>query len=710
LSVSDFLPRPFLSLQEIVRLILARIPTWRTSQRLQAQLQSYGFSDFQADSSFQSYFLSLTSFLPEVVSDEEASVALKKAGFHVDQLKAIAPDNFAVPLEAALLRHFLSSISTQPLPDQLKEHIRALLDVTDISHLPFSGEYISARSMSRHFHLHIGPTNSGKTYSALKALSRAGTGAYAGPLRLLAHEVWERLNLGTVGDMNGKGRECNLVTGEERRIVDPDAGLISCTVEMLPISGPLGSPYDVVVVDEIQMMGDPQRGSAWTNVVMKLRAHEIHLCGDETTVGLLKRMVASFGGDQLTVHRYDRLTPLTVADKSLGSSYKGVRKGDCVVTFSRSGIFYVRREVESFAKKKCAMVYGALPPETRAEQARDFNDENGRAEVLVASDAVGMGLNLKIKRMIFSSLHKFNGKQDVPLSLTQIKQIAGRAGRFGMSTTTPDPHATPQLDLPSIAPDEKPSEGGIVTTFHESDLPILRSLLHQPLPPITRATLDVPFENMSALAALLPPETKFSELLDHVYSLVLVPPNMTLGSMQHKLPLAKVVEEFRSGLTLSEMDLLTYAPVNGRDPRALGVYHSLASTYASVGHVTLDNMFDSSGFYEQLRKMEKVINDLINPPSSREPQSQTQEKPKSVSQIISDNLPGMETLHKTLVLYIWLSYRREVSFPDREKALGYKERTEVVLEKCLEHLPGYQKKSGVKGMRGQGKVKPVYEK
>jgi len=250
--------------------------------------------------------------------------------------------------------------------------------------------------MSRHFHLHIGPTNSGKTYNALKALSKAERGAYAGPLRLLAHEVWERLNLGTVGDLNGKGRQCNLLTGEERRIVDPEAGLVSCTVEMLPLFGAGGDQagFDVVVIDEIQMLGDEQRGGAWTTAVLGLMAKEVHLCGDETTVELLQRLIGTLGGDTVTVHRYDRLTPLTVADESLNSNFNNVQAGDCIVTFSRTNIFAVKKLVEAQAGKKCAVVYGALPPETRAEQARDFNDEYGRAEVLVASDAVGMGLNL----------------------------------------------------------------------------------------------------------------------------------------------------------------------------------------------------------------------------------------------------------------------------------------------------------------------------
>jgi ATP-dependent RNA helicase SUPV3L1/SUV3 len=139
------------------------------------------------------------------------------------------------------------------------------------------------------------------------------------------------------------------------------------------------------------MMGDSHRGGSWTTAVLGLKAKEIHLCGDETTMDLLRSLVEPLG-DQLTVHRYNRLTPLVVADKSLNGEYAAVQPGDCIVTFSRTNIFAVKKAVEQTAGRKCAVVYGALPPETRAEQAREFNE--GRAEVLVASDAVGMGLNL----------------------------------------------------------------------------------------------------------------------------------------------------------------------------------------------------------------------------------------------------------------------------------------------------------------------------
>jgi ATP-dependent RNA helicase SUPV3L1/SUV3 len=396
LTPKAFQPTPPPPSRRLVDILLSRLPEWTQSQRALRKLEAYGLTD--AHRHLRRWADTVNDGLGGCESDEEASAALVGGGWdEVNLTQSFDRDGagFAGTLEAAFMRRFLTYCTTsERVSRPLKTHLKSLLDVTDLSRIAFTGDNTRARAMRRNFHLHIGPTNSGKTYSALKSLARATSGAYAGPLRLLAHEVWERLNLGTVGGLDGESKKCNLLTGEERRIVDPDAALLSCTIEMLPFGGPLGGQgYEVVVIDEIQMMGDPHRGGSWTKAVLGVRAKEVHLCGDQTTVDLLSTLITSLG-DTLTIHRYDRLTPLTVAEESLEGDFNKVEAGDCIVTFSRSNIFSVKKMIEEKTGRKCAVVYGALPPETRAEQARDFNDENGIAEVLVASDAVGMGLNL----------------------------------------------------------------------------------------------------------------------------------------------------------------------------------------------------------------------------------------------------------------------------------------------------------------------------
>ena len=246
--------------------------------------------------------------------------------------------------------------------------------------------YPRARGLQRKIFMHVGPTNSGKTYQALKRLEEAQNGAYAGPLRLLAHEVYTRLN--------AKGQPCVLVTGEERR--PPDNGQvitsknakIACTVEMMPTC-----ELEVAVIDEIQMIGNAERGWAWTEALLGCRAKEIHLCGEERTVPLIKELAALMG-DQIEVKHYTRLSPLAMAPNSLNGDLSKLEKGDCVVSFSIMGIHALRKQIQQRTGKKVAIVYGSLPPETRASQARLFNDPDNDYDYLVASDAVGMGLNL----------------------------------------------------------------------------------------------------------------------------------------------------------------------------------------------------------------------------------------------------------------------------------------------------------------------------
>ena len=245
--------------------------------------------------------------------------------------------------------------------------------------------YPTTRSLQRTIHLHVGPTNSGKTYHALKRLEQASSGLYAGPLRLLAHEVYTRLN--------AIGKTCNLLTGDERISHDSrdqaEPPMCSCTVEMVPVNRTL----DVAVVDEIQMIGHDQRGWAWTQAVLAIQAKELHLCGEERAVPIIQEIAAAIG-DKLHIHHYKRLSPLRTMSNSLNGKLKDLRKGDCVVVFSRMGIHSLKKDIEKATKKRVAVVYGSLPPETRAQQARLFNDPHNDYDILVASDAIGMGLNL----------------------------------------------------------------------------------------------------------------------------------------------------------------------------------------------------------------------------------------------------------------------------------------------------------------------------
>ena len=284
--------------------------------------------------------------------------------------------------------------------------------------------YPLARSMKRDIHVHVGPTNSGKTYNALQRLKGADSGVYCAPLRLLAWEVADVLN-------KKEGVKCDMITGQEKATTK-GAQHTACTVEMADVS----RPRDVAVIDEAHLMSDPHRGAAFTRAIIGLPARELHLCGDPAMVKLVERVAAELG-DDLTVHRYERLQPLRVLRKTF-DDVKHVESGDCLVAFSRRDVHRLKTEVEVRAKKRVCVIYGGLPPEARSRQAELFNnrEETGYG-VLIATDAIGMGLNLSIKRVIFTTMRKFAGP-DVGMRLLEppeVKQIAGRAGRDGMGRT-----------------------------------------------------------------------------------------------------------------------------------------------------------------------------------------------------------------------------------------------------------------------------------
>lgn len=278
-----------------------------------------------------------------------------------------------------------------------------------------------ARRKNRRVIYHMGPTNSGKTYNAIEALSKAKNGCYLAPLRLLASELYDTLN--------EKGAKTSLLTGEEVIEVD-DATHFSSTIEMAK----LHEDFECAVIDEIQMITDPQRGWAWTRALVSLNADEIHLCGDHSVFELVKQIL-TLTGDTLEVNSYERKTSLSVMNKNL--KLVDLEKNDALIVFSRRNALKYKRDLENLGFK-VSIVYGRLSPEVRREQARKFDE--GETDIMVSTDAIAMGMNLPVKRIVFSTLSKFINSKEYPISISEIKQIAGRAGRFqrfpeGFTTT-----------------------------------------------------------------------------------------------------------------------------------------------------------------------------------------------------------------------------------------------------------------------------------
>jgi len=331
--------------------------------------------------------------------------------------------------------------------------------------------YPVTRIMKRKFIYHGGPTNSGKTYHALQRLRQAdpekGGGLYCGPLRLLALEVYDSLNR--------QGVYTSLITGQERREV-PGATHVSSTLEMVN----LNNEYDIVVMDEIQMIADKERGYAWTRALLGLKAREIHICGG-LEAELIVRSLVETSGDEFTIQKYDRLSSLQIEDEALRGDYSKLQPGDCVVAFSKADIFSIRREIEKHTSYSCAVIYGQLPPETRSTQARLFNEDGSSGfDILVASDAIGMGLNLNIRRIIFHTTLKKDKTGVYWVEPSNIKQIAGRAGRLSSQYKV-----------------------GLVTAWQEVDLAYVRSVMAWDIPQINSAGIFPSVEQIELFAGQL---------------------------------------------------------------------------------------------------------------------------------------------------------------------------------------------------------------
>ncbi|WP_455717579.1 helicase-related protein [Anaerosporobacter sp.] len=274
-------------------------------------------------------------------------------------------------------------------------------------------EYLEARALKRKIYLHLGETNTGKTYQAIECLKNSKNGIYLAPLRILALEIFER--------MNESGVKCDLLTGEEEIIIE-GAKHQSATVEKLNLE----QEYEIAVIDEIQMLGDSQRGAAWTRALLGLKCPEIHVCGALNAKELLQEILESCE-DQYDIKEYVRNVPLQIEEKPF--ELKDTKQGDALIVFSKKRVL---ETAKMFKSKNIAtsMIYGDLPPEVRKMQYHDFVE--GTNKILVSTDAIGMGVNLPIRRIIFMNNKKFDGDEIRTLTSQEVKQIAGRAGRKGI--------------------------------------------------------------------------------------------------------------------------------------------------------------------------------------------------------------------------------------------------------------------------------------
>lgn len=477
----------------------------------------------------------------------------------------------------------------------------------------YAAHFTTARALNRRIIACLGPTNSGKTHYGLSRLAEAESGVALGPLRLLAHEYREGLM--------ARGVPTALSTGEER-IGVPGARHTAATVEMCPFH----NPVDLAVVDEVQMLDDPERGPAWTAAIMGVPARNVIVLGAPDAAPMLRR-IASLCGDPLEEVRLERMGPLVAAPEPVRLAEVG--QGDAVIAFSRREVFALRAALLARGRS-VAVVYGALGPTVRRAEARRFRE--GEAEVLVATDAIGMGLNIgPLRRVVFSALDKWDGQAMRPLTVQEIKQIGGRAGRFGGA------HAE-----------------GVVAVLERGGDPrlIARALAAGPVTPEDlRPRVAPDADIVAAVAAEIGTGSLFGTLRRIERSVLRRDdPNYRLGDLSTQIAIAAAID----GVGLPLLDRWTYAlcPVDERDQG-------------------IERLADWA--------VEHAMGRMVAPPrAGRLP------PPDRAGQ---SSLQLAERVHRRLVAWRWMAQRFPDAYRDLEEAMAESARLNEWIEAILAAQP-----------------------
>ena len=403
----------------------------------------------------------------------------------------------------------------------------------------FKNLFPLARQLKRKIAFHVGPTNSGKTYAALKELESATTGYYLAPLRLLALEGYENLQK--------NGIHASLITGEEE-IIDEESTHISSTIEMMNGS----VDVDVCVIDEIQMISDRDRGWAWANALMGAPAKKVILTGSANALPAVKEL-CEYLGEELEIIHFERKNELSMMPKPV--SMKKIEPQTAIVAFSRRDVLSLKQQLSE--RYSVSVVYGNLSPEVRREEARRFRE--GESQILVSTDAIAMGLNLPIKTLLFAKDNKFDGLRRRELLPTEVSQIAGRAGRYGFE------------------------EKGYVGALDDNTLHTIGSLFHTPLPDIELpVSVMASLEHVMLIGEILETENVTTILGFFADNMEFDGP-FNAANIDSMLEIAAIVDEYH--LDLKTRYYLSCAPASISSPYIESVFHRYIKQIEAGGKV-----------------------------------------------------------------------------------------------------------------------------
>ncbi|MDF1875255.1 helicase [Sulfurimonas sp. SAG-AH-194-I05] len=466
----------------------------------------------------------------------------------------------------------------------------------------FKNLFPMAREMRRKLILHIGPTNSGKTYQAMQKLRGADTGYYLAPLRLLALEGYEGLK--------EQGIDASLITGEEQ-IVNEEATHISSTIEMLNFD----VDVDVCVIDEVQMIDDRDRGWAWANAIIGTPAKEIIMTGSSNVKDAIIAL-AEYLGEELEIREFERKNPLRLLETV--TEIADVHAGTAIVAFSRKDVLRLKQNFSSsFA---VSVVYGNLSPEVRREEARKFRE--GESDILIATDAIAMGMNLPIKTLLFSKAEKFDGVSQRNLFPSEIHQISGRAGRYGLE------------------------EEGFVGALNPEALKIIKKNFYK-----DAKIIKIPFkvmanlEHIKLVSSILEEESLEVILRFFIDNMEFNGP-FYASSLEDMLLASEIVDKF-------DLDIATK-------------YH------LACAPLTLKSVYIVEAYESYIQALERKIPVSYTPPTLFGEHAQT-----------TDELLRAEDMVKEISLYLWLTYRFGDYFVDEKKARTSRGILNKYIEKSL---------------------------
>ncbi|WP_338758603.1 helicase-related protein [Massilia sp. METH4] len=490
--------------------VLAKPSKWR---KLDADARAALIRERSTERAMRELHDSVTAFVEELAAEcDEFGLA------PMDFLHTLADVQTSEPATVVFdrIRQRLGHAVERQREEQHAERTRQSINLAE-----YPASFEVARRLPRKFIALLGPTNSGKTHKAMEALAKAASGVYLAPLRLLALENYERLLEVT---RHGKPLAVSLVTGEERRLAE-GATHVASTVEMLDTR----TPVDVAVIDEIQMLADRDRGAAWTAAVCGAPARTVYLVGAPEARRAVEALAERLECP-IEVHVMKRKGPLAMEPGPV-RKVKNLRPGDALIAFSRRDVLMWRDMVAEMGHS-VATVYGNLSPEVRRAQAQRFRD--GEADIVVGTDAIAMGLNMPIQRIVMTSTVKFNGYEEEEIPAPLARQIAGRAGRYGIH------------------------EEGLVAGYDPESHEVMRSLLKEKPVPMNASGFAVAptLEHLHRIAAVTH-ETSLAKLLKRFIHNIDVPdgffyPRITEDQMDRAvwldtLPLA-VADKFTLSL------------------------------------------------------------------------------------------------------------------------------------------------------------------